>query len=428
MADSELIGSLGMIMLEIGAILFLSLIIAFVFRRVGIPAILGLLVGGVMIGLVTDLQEYVFSSNFDLLRMVIIELALGFIAYDIGNDIDLRLLYEKGPRFGLILLAESMTPFVLVTGAIFLFSDIEVGVAMIFGAIAITTAPTVTSQILGDFNARGELAQAILFMLVFDSIVAILLVNVAVTITTTSGTAGLGGLVLAIFRTMSVKISISVTFAALGTGVIYILLKRHILEEKSLVEWLMGLSLIIVGASLFLGGSVILSMLAFGMFLKTLETREGFEILHEHVLQIELLMVPVVLMFYVLMGLEIHLSLLVSVGTVLLVFLYFASRVVGKVVGPWVASQFSEVHPNVKRNLHLSLITQSGIAVALAGLAYNQLTDIGEPDLAKLVLTVVGVSVIISELVGPLLLRRAIARCIRERENGLISLSDIATQ
>jgi NhaP-type Na+/H+ or K+/H+ antiporter len=139
-----------------------------------------------------------------------------------------------------------------------------------------------------------------------------------------------------------------------------------------------------------------------------------FDILTVHVLHIEILLIPVVLMFYVLMGLIIDIQILLKTG-ILLVVAYFILRFIGKSVITYYSCKFSSLEPDISRNLHLSLITQAGIALSLSGLAYNQLISLNFIEEAKLLVTVIGVSIILSQLVGPVMLRFAIERCTSEK-------------
>ena len=196
------------------------------------------------------------------------------------------------------------------------------------------------------------------------------------------------------------------------------MVRRKHLEERSLIEWLLGISLVILGGTLTLNGSVILTMLFFGIMLRTMETK--YEILTEHILHIEILLVPVVLMFYIVMGVSINISYALGSG-LLFIIAYFVLRLIGKVGGTFFITKTSSLPANIKNNLHYFLITQGGIAIALAGLAFNQLHNLGLDTEATMVITIVGIGVILSESLGPLLLRFG----IKQSQNGIIKNTNI---
>jgi len=109
-------------------------------------------------------------------------------------------------------------------------------------------------------------------------------------------------------------------------------------------------------------------------------------------------------MFYIIMGVSVDTSLILGSGLVLIIA-YFVLRFIGKSGGTFLITRGSKLPSNLKNNLHLFLTTQGGIAIALAGLSYNQLVNLQLQTEATLVLTVITVAVIFSELIGPLLLR-----------------------
>lgn len=400
MSELGVSNSFGVILLEIGIIIVITLFIAYLFKKIGIPAVMGILIGGILIGLNEGFKSFFLASSLESFRLLVTELAVGYIAYDIGNEIDFQIWKDRISKYSIIILGELSVPFIVVTGFFAIVFNTNLGIAMIIGAIAMTTSPVITSEILGDYHTSEELNQIVLFLVAFDSVISILVINMAVTIVTANTTSI--NLLEAIIITLIQKISISLITSTIGALFILFMLNRRNLEERSLLEWLLGVSLVIIGITLTLNGSVILSMLFFGIMLKTMESRH--EILTEHILQIEILLVPVVLLFYIFMGLSIDVTFVLGSGFILIIF-YFILRFVGELGGTYITTQKSNLPNNIKNNLHYFLITQGGIAIALAGLAYNQLILLNLQSDAVMVLSVVAIGVIISEFVGPLLLR-----------------------
>ena len=400
MADIDISNSFGVLLLDVGFIIIITLFVAYFFKKIGIPAVMGILLGGIIIGFNEGFKTFLLADNLESFRLLVTELAIGYIAYDIGNEIDLRVWKDRIRRYLPTIIGETTIPFLLVTGFFTLVLQENFGISMILGAIAMTTAPVITSEILGDYHTDQELHQLVLFLVVFDSVISILVINMAVAIVSVPNfsVSLIGTIIIILFQ----KITISLLLSLLGSLFIFYMLNRRHLEERSLIEWLLGVSLVILGITLTLNGSVILTMLFFGIMLRTMESR--YEILTEHVLQIEILLVPIVLMFYIIMGVSIDTSFAIGAGLILIVS-YFGLRLIGKLGGTFLLNKGSKLSSNIKNNLHYFLVTQGGIAVALAGLAYNQLLNLNLQSEATTVLTVATVSIILSELVGPLLLR-----------------------
>jgi len=98
---------------------------------------------------------------------------------------------------------------------------------------------------------------------------------------------------------------------------------------------------------------------------------------------------------------------------VFIILIYFISRAIGKSVGSYTSSRVSRMPKKVYNNLPLSLLTQAGVALGLVAFAYSRLIALNvqeATDVAVLLLDIVAVSVLIAEIIGPLLLKIALTR------------------
>lgn len=408
--------SLGLVFLEVGFVLVAALAIAFALKRLEIPAVLGLIIGGLTINFLLGTAgagvEHLFT-DFDVLKKIITELALAWIGYSIGNELDLRVLRTNGRRFSFVLLGEALGAFLFISVGLWLVTG-NLRVALLLGSIGMATAPAATSQVLTEYKAEGDLTQTLLFIIAFDDTLAILFVNMALGFASQSGVTGIPLLVSILFH-LAEDVIFSTLLGLLGTVIIIILMRSNILTQGTLLEWLLGTAFVLVGVAELLGTSVILTMFVWGALLKTLETQPswcpgGTELLEKHVLSLEVLMVPIVMLFFVLIGLLMDIALLLSVGTLGVSVIYFTLRAVGKGSGSWITCRVSSFQDKVAKNLPLCLLTQAGVAIGLAGLAFDQLLENGHVSDAYLVLNVIGVSVILAEIIGPYFVKKAIFR------------------
>lgn len=397
---------IGLLIAEIGMLFAISMIIAYILKRLGVPAVLGFILGGLALGVFTGLQDYIFSPAWELIYLFITELALMWIGYSIGSDIDLSLLRNKGKKYGLLLVGEALGAFIVVTvGALIIIQDL--GLAFILGAIAITTAPVSVVQILGEYKARGELSQTLLFIIAFDDILAILLVNVALSLTLSTTEVGFL-LLVEVMLHLAWEIIVSVSLGVSGAILTIFVSKRLRLTDKTIYEWVFGAIFASVGIALLLNGSVLLTAFIYGM---TLKTQDSCGDCREAVNTIEIIFVPIVILFFVLVGLEMNLGLILGAGGfVFIAIAYFLLRVLGKGTGVLIVGSMSKTDPCIWKNLPLTLVTQAGVAIGLAGLAFNQLINVGRVDAANLIINTVGVAVILGEIIGPLTLKKALFR------------------
>ena len=398
----------GGIYLELGLIIVLALTLARILKKFGVPSVLGLVLGGLAINIIFQISQTVTETDYYSLKVIVTELALAYIGFDIGNEIDLNLMREKGTKLGGVLIGQAFGAFLLGGLIVYLVTGNFI-VALILGAIAVTTAPAATSLILAEYQAKGELSQTILFIIAFDDILAILIVNLAITLSLSTGISF--SIFISAFQILIIEIIVALVFAILGALLIWFSVKYGLLTSKiQAVETLLAMSLIIIGGNLLYGGSVILSMFVFGMILKTLEHRdtENYDALDDIVLNLEYLSLPVIILFFILVGLEMNLTLIFAENgyIFILALLFFLGRAFGKAFGTWITA--FNLSSKVRKNLPLTLITQAGIAIGLAGLAYNKLIEVSLFYEANLIINVVGVSVIFAEIIGPLLVKRAI--------------------
>jgi Kef-type K+ transport system membrane component KefB len=112
---------------------------------------------------------------------------------------------------------------------------------------------------------------------------------------------------------------------------------------------------------------------------------------------------PVFLLFFVISGADLNLSVLPSVGIVGVC--YIVVRVIGKWTGAMVGSRLANAHPNVQKYLGLTLIPQAGVAIGMAQLALTRLPAYGHQIQA-----VVLAGTLIYELIGPVVTKYALTK------------------
>ena len=411
--------SLGLLLSDLGFFVVVSLGLVVILKRFKIPAVLGLILGGVILQSLNLLSNQIlhFDLDSDLLgfsifefQPIIVTLSLAWIGYDIGNEIDLHLLRDKGKSLGIILLAESLGAFFLVMIGtvvilnIFMPSPNNFGYGMILGSIAMATDPASTSQIIGEYRAKGQLSQTVLFIIAFDDILAILFVNMSINYTINADPINFL-IILNIIIALIIEIIVAVGVGLIGGLFIYWLSKQKEFDQRELIEWLIGIAVLIIGFNIVLEGSVILSMFVYGMVLKTQEVKN--KALHDHILLLEYMMIPLLLLFFIFIGLSLDLNIIFS-SALGLIILYLVFRGIGKGLGAYIAGSKIGLPKKVRNNLPFTLIPQAGVTVGLIALAYEALLSVGKTEEGLLILNVITGAVLISQIFGPLLVKKAL--------------------
>ena len=111
--------------------------------------------------------------------------------------------------------------------------------------------------------------------------------------------------------------------------------------------------------------------------------------------------VPLNVLFFVLSGAELNLTVLASPVTLLVGVVYIISRSVGKYFGAWGSCKASRCTPPVTKHLGITLLPQAGVALGMA------LTAMSLQD-GVLIRNVILFSVLVYELVGPALTKRSL--------------------
>lgn len=398
---------------EIGAVIIFSLIVAKVLSKRGVPQVLGLIFGGFFLQFLTFLTSEISSITFPtppdpLLHYVITTAALGFIGYSIGAHLDIWKLRDASWGLPLILIGEALGSFIVVTFSItlllqFLNYENSFLIGVLLGTIAMATAPASTAEVIREYKSHGSLSQTILFIIAFDDIMAIIFFSVALSFSE-SILSGQEVSLIEILVPLVVEVGGSIL---LGISLALIMKPFHIegVDAYQSAEFVFPAVLICIAISGLLHFSVILSCIVFGLVLSTMARCEN----KECVRGVERLSVPLIALFFILVGYEMDLGLFLT-PLIIIIIIYFVARAIGKSVGSFSTASIAKMPSKVSNNIPLALFSQAGVALGLAALAYTRLDAIGMFEIAILILDIVAVSVLIAEIVGPLLLKKALVR------------------
>ena len=110
---------------------------------------------------------------------------------------------------------------------------------------------------------------------------------------------------------------------------------------------------------------------------------------------------PLFVLFFVLSGAELDLGVLGSAAALLIGGVYIVFRSLGKYTGAYLSCAMTGCGETIQKHLGITLLPQAGVALGMA-LTAQQLSD------GAMVRSVVLFSVLVYELVGPALTKRAL--------------------
>ena len=151
-------------LLSLSIAVLAGLLMTRVFKPLKLPAVTAYLVAGVLIGpyclgrLGIDGLGFTSYENVEHLSLVS-EVALGFIAFSIGNEFRMSSLKHTGKQAAVIGVLQALAATLLVDIALIaiatLSDALSVAQAITLGAIATATAPAATLMVVRQYKAKG---------------------------------------------------------------------------------------------------------------------------------------------------------------------------------------------------------------------------------------------------------------------------------
>jgi len=117
---------------------------------------------------------------------------------------------------------------------------------------------------------------------------------------------------------------------------------------------------------------------------------------------------PIFVLFFVLSGAELRLDILASVSVIVIGVVYILSRAAGKYFGTMGSAKLTGCDDKIQKYLGITLLPQAGVALGMSSIVAQDTTFTGaESDLVS---NIVLFSVLVLELVGPVLTKWALTR------------------
>lgn len=380
------------ILTYLGIMLLAALVAGKIVKQMKLPNVTGYLVIGLLLGphCIGLLSEELVDS-MDL----VLELALGCIAFSIGAEFKTTFLKKVGKAPIIIGITEGMGA-VLVVDTVLLLLGFDVTFALAVGAIASATAAASTVMIVKQYKARGPVTNTLLPVVALDDAVALIAFGLSIAIAnvvSSKGSASIGQLLLV----PCIEIFGGLLFGAV-LGVIMALMVKFYTGRGNRLAITIMMICVCVGISDMVGFSSLLACMMLSTMFVNLSKQS--DKIYE---PLERITPPIYMMFFIISGASLDVTVLTSVGVVGVV--YVVGRVAGKYFGASIGGRISQAPKVVRRWLGLTLIPQEGVAIGLATSAGKSL-----PQYAARIQTVVLCGVVIYELIGPIITKTALKK------------------
>ena len=399
--------------------LFAGLMMTRLFKaiKLKLPDVTAFLIAGVLVGPFVLGQIGIKGFGFVTLEevekvSVLSNVALGFIAFDIGNEFRLGQLKHTGKTamvIGIIqaVMAALMVDAVLI-GLHFIVGPevLPLPVAITLGAIASATAPAATLMVVRQYKAKGPLTDLLLPIVALDDAVGLVVFAVSLGV----AQAMLGGSISVVSVVVNPLLEI-IASLVLGSimGSLLTALEKLFFSNTNRLSMTIAfvvMTIALASVEIPLGGGVKIS---FSSLLVCMMLGTMFCNLSEYSADImersSKWTSPLYAVFFVLSGAELDLGVFRYPLIVLVGVVYIVVRCVGKYFGAHWSAGWTKCSPTVKKYLGITLFPQAGVALGMVVSAQS----LGQ-EMGSTIRNIILFSVLVYELVGPLMTKWALSK------------------
>lgn len=379
------------VLLDLSLMIFAGMLCGRLLKRLKLPNVTGYLVAGLLIGpSVLNLVPATAIESFTIISNV----ALGFIAFSIGNEFKITYFKRVGATPIIIAAFESLFAVLFVLSGL-LIAGCELPFSLVLAAIAAATAPAATIMVIKQYRARGPMTETLLSVVAIDDATALIYFSICVAIANALGGGAFSWQETVLSPVIEIFGALIVGFLL---GLIFTVPLRFFKKEGNRLALILGFVFLGVGLSQLCGFSSLLLCMAMGAALTNFsrETPRIMSITDNFT-------PPLFMLFFVASGAELQLSILPSIG--LAGVIYVILRVFGKIAGVGFASAICKASSAIRRYLGLALVPQAGVAIGLSLVATTAV-----PAYGSTIRAIILCATFIYELVGPAIAKLSLSK------------------
>ena len=394
--------------------LFAGLMLSRLAKVLQLPAVTAYLIAGVLIGpyLLGKLgvQGLGFISLDDVKSYSILcDIALGFIAFTMGNEFRLPALKKIGKQATVIGVAQALITCIIVDVALILLhfaipETFSLSAAIVLGAVATATAPAATLMVVRQYKAKGPLTDILLPVVALDDAVGLVVFAISFGIAKAISAGPVN--VLSVILEPIIEVVISLLLGLI-VGYIFTLSEKIFHSRSKRLAMSVAFVLFTIAISklkfeifgIHVGFSSLLACMMLGTtFCNICDFSE------ELMDRLERWTAPIYILFFVISGAELELSVFSELTVVLIGAVYIVSRSIGKYSGAYISAKAVRCDEHIVKYLGVTLLPQAGVALGMAQMA----TSLGEDG--AIVANITLFAVLIYEIFGPMLTKIALLK------------------
>ena len=339
---------------------------------------------------IMDAQWYHILTNVG-------EILVGML---IGTELIIEELKKSGKQIVTICLFEGMTAFILVAIAFFIFTDMPMSIALVFGAIALATAPAPSLSIVKEYNAKGPVSKTLIPLAALDDVLGLIVFFLVIGVVS-GGMTGVSVNILSILMMIVLPLAIGGVTGYIGS---------KILKNKcSKIETILKIAILIVIIVVIgryvndniLSINLLLSGISFSAIIANSVSKERLK----EIMGVINPIIGIGLMVMVVdLGAPLDYNLIFGAG--IFTAIYIIARGIGKIFGAYAGGKLSKADNNVCKYLGLSLLPHSGVSLIFTGIAVETLMSF-QPEYAVVIQGTIAAAAVINEIIAVFLAKEA---------------------
>ncbi len=424
-------------LLSLAVCLFAGLLMTRILKHLKLPDVTSYLIAGVIIGAYClgrfTLGGFSFGFNKDVAPVgaftIISDIALGFIAFDIGNEFRLSDLKHTGKRATVIGIVQAVVATLVVDAALIGVHFLLIAVTgtdylplpacIILGAIASATAPAATLMVVRQYKANGPLTDLLLPIVALDDAVGLIIFAVSMGVAKAMHGGELSVISVAVEPLLEILLSL-----ALGAvlGVILSFIERHFHSHSNRLTLMITFVFLTVALAMLhfeVGGvkihfsSLLTCMMLGTVFCNLCKTSE------EMMARTEKWTKPLFVLFFVISGASLDLTVFGQPVFILIGVIYILFRSLGKIFGAMGSAKAVGCDQKTVNYLGITLLPQAGVALGMVSTVSNDAT-FGDSPIGDTIRFVILFGVLIYEIFGPMMTKWALTKAgdITEKPHG----------
>ncbi len=395
-------------LLALSIAMFAGLMLSRLAKVLKLPAVTAYLVAGILIGPyclgALGVSGLGFISMADVKSYSIIaDVALGFIAFAIGNEFRLAQLKKTGKQATVIGIVQAVVATLLVDAVLIgihlaMPDKLPLPAAIVLGAVASATAPAATLMVVRQYKAKGPLTDILLPIVALDDAVGLILFAVSFGISKALISGRIDILSVLVEPILEVVLSLAL---GLVMGFLFTFFEKFFHSRSKRLSMSVAFVFLTVALSMLkfeIGGihigfsSLLVCMMLGTIFCNICDFSE------ELMDRVDRWTAPLLILFFVISGAELELAVFKDFAIVLIGLVYIIARSAGKYSGAYLSAKAMGCDNNIVKYLGITLLPQAGVALGMAIKAKAELGEYG-----TIIANITLFAVLIYELIGPML-------------------------